>query len=153
MTIGQLAEITKIKTDHIRALESGDYKVFAAPVYIRGFVRNCGKVLKVETGLLLASLDRELAESSEINESPRLTPDAGGILDLLMLQLSKVNWQVALPVLTLTLALLIALAGYRIWRSPDHKDPLANLEPALYTSPGTQSGDTLPLPLPTTTKK
>ena len=39
LNIYQVAEITKIKTDHIRALESGNYDTFSAPVYIR----ECGR--------------------------------------------------------------------------------------------------------------
>ena len=41
LTIQELAEITKIRSDHIRALEEGNFNVFPAPVYIRGFVRTC----------------------------------------------------------------------------------------------------------------
>jgi len=40
LNVYQVAEITKIKTDHIRALESGTYDMFSAPVYIRGFIRS-----------------------------------------------------------------------------------------------------------------
>ena len=36
LTIYQVAETTKIRTDHIRALEVGNFEVFSAPVYIRG---------------------------------------------------------------------------------------------------------------------
>jgi cytoskeletal protein RodZ len=46
-TINQLADATKIRTDHIRALEEGNYNVFAAPVYIQGFVRTCATLLKL----------------------------------------------------------------------------------------------------------
>ena len=46
LTVYQVAEITKIKTDHIRALESGAWENFSAPVYIRGFVRTCATLLK-----------------------------------------------------------------------------------------------------------
>ena len=40
LTVYQVAEITKIRTDHIRALDEGNYDVFSAPVYIRGSVRS-----------------------------------------------------------------------------------------------------------------
>ena len=33
LDIYQVAEITKMKTDHIRALESGEYDGFAAPIF------------------------------------------------------------------------------------------------------------------------
>ena len=38
LTIQQAADITKIRTDHLRALEAGEFATFSAPVYIRGFV-------------------------------------------------------------------------------------------------------------------
>jgi hypothetical protein len=44
----QVVEITKIRTDHLRALEAGNYDVFSAPVYIRGFVRGYAKLLKLD---------------------------------------------------------------------------------------------------------
>jgi cytoskeletal protein RodZ len=63
LDIYQVAEITKIKTDHIRALESGNFDVFTAPVYIRGFIRTYATALKLEVPGLLAELDQELGRS------------------------------------------------------------------------------------------
>ena len=57
LNIYQVAEITKIKTDHIRALEAGQYDAFSAPVYIRGFVRTYAKALRLEKA-------RELVEDT-----------------------------------------------------------------------------------------
>ena len=57
LNIYQVAEITKIKTDHIRALESGSYDSFSAPVYIRGFVRSYAKVLKLDLDRYQAAWD------------------------------------------------------------------------------------------------
>ena len=48
LSITQIAEVTKIRTDHIRALEDGNYDIFAAPVYIRGFVRTYATFLKLD---------------------------------------------------------------------------------------------------------
>jgi len=48
LTVQQAAEITKIRTDHLRALEEGNFEVFSAPVYIRGFVRSYSTLLKME---------------------------------------------------------------------------------------------------------
>lgn len=148
LTVHQLAEITKIKTDHIRALEDGNYGVFAAPVYIRGFVRNCAKVLKIEIPPLMSALDAELGTRKEFAESPGMHSKPDGLLDLLMLQLSKVSWRVALPVLVLTVAVLAGFVGYRVWNGSRTKDPLSGLEPARYRAASSKSGDTLPLPSP-----
>ena len=69
-----------------------------------------------------------------------------GFLDVLVLQLAKVNWRVALPTLGVALALLLAILGYRAWRAHRSKDPLATLGPGVYQPAEKQSGDTLPLP-------
>ena len=77
LTIQVLAEKTKIRSDHLRAIEAGDYNVFAAPVYIRGTVKILASVLKLDTDRLLADLDGELNHSAKLSEPPPLTP-AGG---------------------------------------------------------------------------
>ena len=73
LTVYDVAGATKIRTDHVRALEEGDYRVFAAPVYIRGFVRSYGNLLKLDVPNLMAALEGELAEIKEFNE-----PSLGG---------------------------------------------------------------------------
>ena len=94
LSIYQVAEITKIKTDHIRALESGTYDSFSAPVYIRGFVRTYAKALKLDVTELTATLEAELSQTEKFSEPPPLTNQPRGTLDFLMLQLSKLSWRI-----------------------------------------------------------
>ena len=47
LSVNEVAEITKIRTDHIRALEEGNFDIFVAPVYIRGFARTYATLLKL----------------------------------------------------------------------------------------------------------
>jgi len=65
----------KIKTDHIRALESGNYDSFSAPVYIRGFVRTYAKALKLD----IAPADRgsrvRTGPDGKFREPPPLNND------------------------------------------------------------------------------
>src|SRR6266571_9185286 len=68
LTVYQIAEITKIRTDHVRALEEGNYEGFAAPVYIRGFVRNYAKLLKLDVPALMLRLDAELGQTERFHE-------------------------------------------------------------------------------------
>ena len=152
LTVYQVAEITKIRTDHIRALEEGNYNIFAAPVYIRGFVRTCSGVLKLDLPEVMAALDEELGQTEKFHEPPPLGDEPRGFVDILMLQLSKVNWRVALPSLGVALLLLVAVLGYRAWRNHQSKDPLADLGPGLYQPKHKQPGDTLALP-PASPKK
>ena len=94
LNIYQIADLTKIKTDYIRALESGSYDSFSAPVYIRGFVRTYAKVLKLDEISLAADLDKELAQTKKFRELPPLVNRPRSPVDYLMLQFSKVNWRV-----------------------------------------------------------
>src|SRR5207249_4717492 len=68
MTVHQIAEITKIRTDHIRALEEGSYDVFSAPVYIRGFVRTYAAIVKLDVPQIMAALDAELGQNKKFRE-------------------------------------------------------------------------------------
>ena len=143
----QVAEITKIKTDHLRALESGQFDVFSAPVYIRGFVRTYATVLKLDLRQLQADLDAELGRSEKFRDPPPLTNRARGPLDFLMLQFSKLNWRILVAALVGAVVLLLVAAWFR-GRSGPQADPLKNLGPGLYQPPADQSGETLPVPAP-----
>src|SRR3989441_4247142 len=88
LDIYQVAEITKIKTDHIRALESGNFDMFSAPVYIRGFVRTYATMLKLDVPRLLVDLEAELSRSERFRDPPPLTNTPRSPLDFLMLQLT-----------------------------------------------------------------
>src|SRR6266480_3132110 len=97
LTVYQVAEITKIKTDHVRALEEGDYATFAAPVYIRGFVCTYGALLRLDMATLLTALEAELDQTEKFHEPPPLSDQSGRFLDVVMLQLSKVKSRLARP--------------------------------------------------------
>jgi len=147
LDIYQVAEVTKIKTDHVRALESGNFEIFSAPVYIRGFVRTYGTMLKLDVPRLLAELDGELGRSERFRDPPPLTNAPRGPLDFVMLQLTRLNWRVLLAIIAVVAFILLGIALIRD-RTSTHTDPLKNLEPAVYRSRPGQGGDTLPLPTP-----
>jgi cytoskeleton protein RodZ len=148
LTVHQVAEITKIRTDHIRALEESNHKIFAAPVYIRGFVRTYAALLRLDVNATVAALDVELSLDERLREPPSLVPGERSFLDVLMLQFSKVNWRVALPSLGLAVLLLASYLGYRAWHSGRNRDPLSRLGPGLHQSASPSPSDTLPLPPP-----
>jgi cytoskeletal protein RodZ len=147
LDIYQAAEITKIKTDHLRALESGQFEVFPAPVYIRGFIRTYATMLKLDSVQLLKDLESELAHTGKLREPAPLTPRNQGPLDFLMLHLSRMNWRtlVVVAAVLLFVALAVVLVRNRM-RQP--ANPTQNLSPALYQPKPTRSGDTLPVPQP-----
>ena len=60
LTVQQVADATKIRTDHVRALEEGKFTAFSATIYIRGSVKIYAKFLKLDEAKLLATLDGEV---------------------------------------------------------------------------------------------
>lgn len=144
LSVQQVADATKIRTDHIRALEEGNFNAFSAPVYIRGFVRTYGTLLKLDVPRLMTKLDEELGATEKFREPPPLTDQPRNALDFITLQLSKVNWRVASVVIGAVVMLLIVVSVIHIWRHRNDSNPLADLPPATYQP--AQSGDTLPLP-------
>ena len=146
LTIQQVVEVTKLKSDHVRALEDGNYQAFPAPVYIKGFARTYAKLLKLDAPSLLATLDVEIAQSGKFKESASLTPHAGGVVDFVMLQLSRLNWRVLLVLLGAGILTLIFVSSYRSTRTQKRTDPLAGITPGLYSPPKNSTGETLPLP-------
>jgi cytoskeletal protein RodZ len=145
LTVYDVAEATKIKTDHVRALEEGNYNVFAAPVYIRGFVRTCAMLLKLDVKKVMTDLEGELSGTARFKDPPNLTGKPKGVLDRLLLQISKVPWQWALLIAACGLLLAAGWVGYRTWEHFQNRDPLKDLGPGLY-SPPKNSGEVLPLP-------
>ena len=146
LSVHQLADITKIRTDYIRALEDGNFGAFPAPVYIRGFVRTCASLLKLDVPTIMAALSTELSRTGQIREPLELASASRSPLDFLMLQLSKVNWRKGLTVLGVAVFLAAVVAGCSAWRRHKSADPLAGLKPGLYEPTQSVSGETLPLP-------
>ena len=145
LTEQRIVEITKIRTDHLHAIEEGNYDVFSAPVYIRGFVRSYAKLLKLDVPQIMAALDAELAQTTKFAEPPPLTEHPRGALDFVMLQLSKVDFRMVLIGLGLVITLVAAIS---VWAALRHRDPLKGLKPGVIQSKHGTSGDTLPLPTP-----
>jgi cytoskeletal protein RodZ len=144
LTVEQVAEMTKIRTDHIRALEEGNFDVFSAPIYIRGSVKNYAGALKLDVAALLTLLDGELGRTENFSEPPPLGDAKKSFVDDLALLVAKVNWKLGFVGLALVaLAIIISLSVWA-WRHHQKSDPLKNLPPAVY-SPA-NSTDTLPLP-------
>jgi len=154
LTVYQVAEITKIRTDHVRALEESDYDVFPAPVYVRGFVRTYASLLQLDVNQILDQLSQELSKSAKHHEPPPLTDRRHGILDKVMYQLSRLNWRILAPTLGVILIIICAIALYRAWTSRPAQDPAASRPAPVFQSH--KPGETLPLtppPAPTAPAK
>jgi cytoskeletal protein RodZ len=144
LTVQQVADATKIRTDHIRALEDGNFNVFSAPIYIRGSVKNYATMLKMDVAHITAALDAELMGTKKFSEPPPLVEASKSPLDHVMFLLSKVNGKVVLAGGgILAIVLVVVLAGWA-WRHHKNGNASPNLPPAVYQP--ASSGDKLPLP-------
>jgi cytoskeletal protein RodZ len=143
LTVDQVAEITKIRTDHVRALEEGDYDVFSAPIYIRGSVKNYASMLKMNVPEILTMLDKELGRTKNFSEPPPLTDQKRTIVDHLALLVAKVNWKIGFAGLFIAAVVIIGVVAMLAKKQLQKSDPLKNLPPARYQP--ASSGDTLPL--------
>ena len=152
LTVYQVSEITKIRTDHVRALEEGNFNVFSATVYIRGFIRSYATLLKLDVPQIMSALDEELGQTERFSEPPPLSDEPRTVLDFIMLQFSKVDWRKGLMALGAVVVLVCILVVYFVRRHYQSVDPLTGLEPGLYQPTQKVSGEVLPLP-PTPTRR
>lgn len=148
LTINQIAEITNVRADHIRAIEEGNYDVFSAPVYIRGFVRSYAKILKLDVPTIIAAVDQELGQTEKFSEPPPLTDQPRTIVDWLTLQFSKIDWRKAAIVAGVIVFGLICYAVISAFRSGAKNDSTPGVKPGVVYRPTNRLGDTLPLPAP-----
>jgi cytoskeletal protein RodZ len=143
LTIEQVAESTKIRTDHLRALEEGNYNVFSAPIYIRGSVKNCAMAFKLDVPKIMADLDRELKGTENFSEPPPLGESNKTPIDHVMYGLSKLNWKVgAWAAFVAGIVVLYFLGRAAVHHIGGH-GRAPGLPPAVYQP--SNSGETLPL--------
>jgi len=148
LTIQQIAEITNVRADHIRAIEQGNYDVFSAPIYIRGFVRSYCKILKLDSGPVVAQLNNELDATEKFSEPPPLTDQPRTVVDFLTLQFSKVNWRKTLIGMLVLIVAVVIYGLIQSWRSTRNGDPLNGLRPGVYRPVTNQSLNRVPLTPP-----
>jgi len=143
LTLQQVADMTKIRADHIAALENGDYSGFSAPIYIRGSVKNYAGRLKLDVPQILATLDAELQATEKFSEPPPLSDVTKTPLDHVMFLLAKLNLRVISAIGAILVIVIIVVVVNAVLKNGKKADPAANLPPALHHS--TNSNDTLPL--------
>ncbi len=148
LTVQQVADLTKMRSDHVRAFEEGNFSVFSAPVYIRGFARTYAKLLKLDGPQVLAALELELRGTEKFSEPPPLSNEPRGVLDFVMLQLSKLNKNNVRFGLGVLAVLVVVTLALLLWSRTKSSDPLANLKPAVYEPAPNNAGDTIALPAP-----
>ena len=153
LSVQQVVDITKIRTDHLLAIEEGNFDVFSALVYAKGFVRTYATLLKLDVPQVMAQLESELRQIQKFAEPPPLSDEPHGLLDFFTLQLSKVDLQKGLIILGVFVCLVLGFSIVFIVRHHRKADPLAGLKPGVYQNTQTLSGEKLPLPAAAPQKK
>lgn len=146
LTVQQVAEATKIKSDYVRAIDDGNFETFTAPVYIRGFVRTYAGMLRLDVPEIMASLDAELSQSKTFAEAPALTGHNQTWVDKLMYHLSKIRWQIFLPVAGAIVLIVVGFSWFQHWQEQRKKDPISELGSGAFPSHEHSSADTLAVP-------
>jgi cytoskeletal protein RodZ len=144
LTVEQVADMTKIRTDHVRALEEGNLSVFSAPVYIRGSVKNYAMRMKLDVPQIMATLDAELGRTENYSEPPSLTEETNKPLDHLTFLLAKLNLKMGLAIAVVVGFVVLVVLINSVLRHHGKSNPLKNLPPARVEP--AHSGNTLPLP-------
>ena len=145
LDVQQVADATKLKSDHVRALEEGNYDYFTAAIYLRGSVRTYANLLKLDAAELVAQLDAELNDTQKFADATPGAEHRKSFVDSFMLLLTRLNWGVAGAVIALAIIFLVANASYRAWKNHKPDDPLRNLSSGMY-QPAEPAGEILPLP-------
>lgn len=148
LTLQDLAAVTKIRADHLRALEEGRYEVFRAPVYIKGSVRSCALALKLDPAPLLRQLDEELSRDERLGHPPALSPEEPGILDRILFHIARLSWRQTAVVLVVMVLAVLWVGRYLLWerRPPDRG--LEGIVPTVYEQPLPANLETMSLPTP-----
>jgi|TARA_B100001971_G_scaffold199583_1_gene210295 cytoskeletal protein RodZ len=145
-SIPDVVGMTNLMTDQVNALEAGDWSAFAAPVYVRGFVRSYAGVLKLDAQALLADLDEEMGQTDR--KKGGFAGNAqlrSGFIDGFMLYFSHVKWRAVMPILLLVglvVGIYFGVDYYRTYSSTDHLDGLGT---GLNAEPIITENDLLPL--------
>ena len=116
--IADVARQLKLSVGQVEALESGDFQRLPGPVFVRGFIRNYARLLRVDTELLLESVAGRLPR-----EEPR--PAAPPSRDIPFPAAPPRRWHWYALALA---AVVAALAVYEFF--PDGSEPAVNEQPA-----------------------
>lgn len=153
LSVPEVVEQTKMKTDQVLALEAGDWSVFAAPVYTKGFVRNYASLLRMNVDILLEELDAEMGRVREDGDGATgNAPLRSGLIDGLMLHFSGVKWRAVLPVFLLVAVAAGGYFGINWYRHASKADPLKDLDSGLNAEETITGNDRLPFEAPAETR-
>jgi len=125
LSIEAVAQQLKLAPRQVRALETGDYTHLPGRTFVRGFIRNYARLLRLDPEQVLLELPGGAGSSAL--EAPTLHPTAPTIGELPTSQHGRPGWaRWAIP--ALLAAIVIAAAVYE-WRRTSGVPPEAGIVP------------------------
>src|SRR5262245_38167360 len=141
LSIADVAAQMRLSPRQIEALEGDRYADLPGPVFVRGFIRNYARVLRLDPVPLLNALEPELNE-----EAPLRVRETSGTLPI------SARRDHARPLLILFCTILIAVlaaGGYELWsRHKEQKPQAAEAAASRATRPAVVPAEKLQQPTP-----
>jgi cytoskeleton protein RodZ len=147
MSIDAVAQQLKLAPRQVKALEDGDYTQLPGRTFVRGFIRNYARLLRLEPDAVLGALPA--ATVAPTLESPALHPTAPTIGELPTAEPSRHGWtRWAIP---LTLVAIVAATAAWEWLHPSSERRFGATRDLPRAAATAEVGDT-PLPNPVVTQ-
>lgn len=146
LSVHRVAEVTRMRTDQVLAIEAGNHTTFVAPVYLRGFIRAYARSVHLDEAAVLAQLDQESGRATKPVE-PARSPDESEPGPGWVASLDRLRWGRAGAVVA---GIVVALIGFLLVRSwsDGEKGSTIGPPPAVYHPDSLDSGEMLPVPQP-----
>lgn len=146
LSIDAVAQQLKLAPRQVRAIEEADYAQLPGRTFVRGFVRNYARLVRLDIDTVLAALP----DAAAPQETPSLQPPAADMGELPAPEGTGLGWtRWAIP--AAMIAIVAALALYEFLRpatEPRHEAPAADAAPApaagLATAPNPNLAPTEP---------
>jgi cytoskeleton protein RodZ len=114
LSLDAVAQQLKLSVRQVRALEQGDYSALPGRTFVRGFVRNYARLLKLDPERVLDALPSGAATPTL--ETPALHATAPTMGELPTAEATKARWtRWAIPV---SLVAIVAVAAVYEWTRP-----------------------------------
>ena len=143
LSIAAVAQQLKLAPRQIVALEDGDFTALPGRTFIRGFVRNYARLLRLDSDAVLAALPETAAPAS--NEHPSLAPTPRPMGELpadVHARPSAARWAIPLALV----AIVTVAAIYEITRPPAEPAKAIVIDkpapPVVQTAPAAAPGNT-----------
>ncbi len=70
-SLREVADALCLTEDKITALEADDYSLFAARIYVRGYLHNYARYLQIDSAEVLAAFERQVPRGTQLNNAPQ----------------------------------------------------------------------------------